>query len=257
MHDVKEAPAQMDKFELQRDQYKFPYHYVPHLDENGVGTRFRSAAWGLEYLCYQLHVQELILSRNPSSVLDVGCGDGFLVKLLKDKISRLVGVDLAAEAIAFARAFNPEVELHLKDAADLDEQFDVVTAVEVLEHIPDDETSHFLRGLASRTRVGGHVVLSVPTTVTPVEEKHYRHYTIELLQEELEASGAPLEIQQVDYVYRRLWVTQQYLKWTNNRYWMAELHLLRRAAWKWVWEVCRHADAGNGRHLVVVLKKHS
>ena len=194
----------LDKFKIQDDKYHFPYHYIPYFDDNGVGVRSRTLFWGLEYLCYLAHIKELAYSLNPSSVLDVGCGDGFFVGMLDHGIVRRVGVDLSERAIRFAQAFHPDVKVRAVDACEPDEVFDLVVAIEVLEHVPDNQAGKFLRTLAERTSVGGHVILSVPTTVIPLKlnKKHYRHYDFELFKEQLASSEAQLEMVRVDYVYR-------------------------------------------------------
>ncbi len=74
-------------------------------------------------------------------VLDVGCGSGHGSVLLAEQATcRLTGCDLAADAVQFAAGYAPALAgsllvcdaLHL---ALLRQQFDVVTAIEVLEHV--------------------------------------------------------------------------------------------------------------------------
>ncbi len=247
----------MNKYDIQDKQYAFPYHYIPHLDANGYGIRLRHLPWGFEYLCYQLHVKEIVETLQPLSVLEVGCGDGFFIGQLGGCIKRRVGVDLSERAISFACAFHPEVEFYAVNAAELDEKFDAVAAIEVLEHIADAETGKFILTLSERTKTGGHVVLSVPTTAVPPQEKHYRHYDMSLLEREVKSSGAPLEIKSVEYVYRLNVVTKLYNRFTNNAIWIMELHPVRKMIWSYTWERLRIADQKNGRHLVVVLEKMS
>ena len=69
-----------------------------------------------------------------------------------------------------------------------------MTAIEVLEHIPPQEVSSFIKNLVERTSIGGHVILSVPTTVKPLTEKHYRHYTFDSLHKEIREANVPLEV---------------------------------------------------------------
>jgi methionine biosynthesis protein MetW len=79
---------------------------------------------------------------NRQSVLDVGCGDGYLAAFLRDKKdARVQGIDVSEEAVRLARERGVEAQ-----TADLEEslpfadsQFDVVIASEVIEHIVGSE----------------------------------------------------------------------------------------------------------------------
>jgi 2-polyprenyl-3-methyl-5-hydroxy-6-metoxy-1,4-benzoquinol methylase len=245
---------QEEKFNLQDSLYEFPYHYLPHIDQNGVGARCRGLRWGYEYLCYMYHVKKLVERLAPDSFLDLGCGDGRLAGKIEGP-SRRVGVDPSEKAIRFAKAFHPEVEFLSERAEALSEEFDVVVAMEVLEHIPDEQVGSFLRTLAQRVAEGGHAVITVPTTVKPLQEKHFRHYDITLFRDHLERSGASLNIKQVEYVYRRSRIVEWYNKLTVNRKWIVDAWLFQRWVWNYVWKHLRRADAQNGCHLVVVLTK--
>jgi len=103
-------------------------------------------------------------SPRAQSMLDVGCGTGFVLSALRDAFPglRLVGVELLAELLDVAHRRLPDVELRELDATGLpyEEEFDVVGAFDVLEHIEDDAGA--LRGMARAARYGGIVVLLVP-----------------------------------------------------------------------------------------------
>lgn len=245
----------LDRHRIQEDLYSFPYHHIPHFDNEGVGVRYRTLHWGFEYLCYSRHIREIVQSLRPSSVLEVGCGDGCVIGMLDWGIDRRVGVDLSEQAIRFAKAFHPEVEFLSIDAQELKETFDVVLAIEVLEHIPNDQVNTLLKTLEKRTDKNGYVIISVPTNVVSVRKKHYRHYDLNLLQKQLEEAGAHLDIVSVEYVYKKSRLVKQYLKLTHNHHWLIELKALNRLMWTYVWKRLRKTDEKHGQHLIVVLRK--
>jgi len=244
-----------DKFRIQDDDFRFPSHHVAHFAGGGHLTRCRVWPWAFGYLCYLTHVKELALSLNPSSVLDIGCGEGRFLGMLPPSVRRRLGVDLSERAIRFARAFYPDVEFQVLDAAELQETFDLVVAIEVLEHIPDDDVDDFLRTLADRAKGGGHVILCVPTTVMPLVRKHYRHYDREVFERQLSSSKAPLRILSVDYVYARSKLVNFYTRLTINRFGILELYRLNRLVWRYVWKRLRQTTPERGQHLVVLLQK--
>jgi SAM-dependent methyltransferase len=242
---------------LQESEYDFPYHYIAHFDERGVPRRSRRLKWGFDYLCYLGHIRELVASLAPESVLEVGCGDGRVIGSLGPTASRRVGVDTSEQAIRFARAFQPGVEFHTASAEELDECFDLVLGVEVLEHIPDEAVAPFIRALGDRTRPSGHVLISVPSRVLPLNPKHYRHYDAETLTGQIASSGAGLELLRVDHVSAPSRLLGLYDLLTMCRYWFVEVSLLNRLLWRHVWERCRVAREGRGQHLVALLRRRS
>ena len=245
-----------NKFKIQENQYEFPYHHIPYLDGKGNVVRYRILNWGFKYFCYLLHIKEKIEFLEPRSVLDVGCGDGRLLGLLDSRIEIKVGVDLSERSIAFARALYGGIEFHNEDAINIDESFDVVVAMEVLEHVPDKAVDDFFKTLESKVKEGGYIVISVPTVVQPLNKKHYRHYDIDLFKKQLEKSDVGLSIKSVEYIYKEpLWL-RVYNKITINKLWLFEVKFLNKIVWKCVWKRLRIAEENNGHDLVVTLQKN-
>lgn len=249
------ATIELPRGAIQEGQYAFPYHHLAQVDGKAEFCRHRTLSWGHEYLCYLHHAQEIVRRLAPHSVLEVGCGDGRFIGMLSDCVDRRVGVDISERAIAFAGAFHPEVEFRAMDAAELDEQFDLVAAIEVLEHIPDGSVDSFLRTLSDRTIPGGNVLISVPTTVKKLQPKHYRHYTVELLEEQIRNANVPLVVESVDHVYRQSFWVKFVQRATCNRLWSVHVSPLETLMWRHVWHRLRHADPTTGMHLMVILKR--
>lgn len=75
-------------------------------------------------------------------VLDVGCAEGFVIKYLREDNPHLkfYGTDIDREALDAARQLNPGVVFENKSIFDVDslkEKFDLVMALEILEHLKD------------------------------------------------------------------------------------------------------------------------
>lgn len=244
----------MDKFDMQAGQYAFPYHYIPHLRADGSAMRTRELRWGMEYLCYQHHAAELVAALAPESVLEVGCGDGRFIGMLQDKVARCVGVDLVESAIRFASAFHPRVDFRCMDVDAIEEEFAVVAAIEVLEHIPDAAVAGFVRSMCGRLREGGHLVLCVPSDARPVQKKHYRHYNEASLDQHVQSAGVPLERVAVQHVFDPPWWWNRINNATCGNGLVLEIPALNRWLWRYVWRN-RLARPGDGRHVVAVYRK--
>jgi SAM-dependent methyltransferase len=99
----------------------------------------------------------------PGRVLDVGAGTGRMLAELRKLGWRAAGVDGETEAAAFCRRRGVAVALAELGAGQLPfarGRFDLVLALDVLEHLPDDGAA--LKEMARVTRPGGIVLVSVP-----------------------------------------------------------------------------------------------
>lgn len=98
------------------------------------------------------------------TALDVGCGAGLMGEPLARLGARVTGVDAAAENIAVAAAHAAgqglSIAYQCADAASLTERFDLVTSMEVVEHVADPAA--FVAALAARLAPGGLMILSTP-----------------------------------------------------------------------------------------------
>jgi SAM-dependent methyltransferase len=129
------------------------------------------------------------------SVLDIACGTGYGLGLLKSKARLVTGVDVNIEAAKEARnECDKKSAVLLGDGLNLpftDESFDVITSFETLEHL--HERPRFLTELKRVLRSEGVLLLSTPNAnyTKPVNSKpsnpfHIFEYTPEELRTELE-----------------------------------------------------------------------
>jgi 2-polyprenyl-6-hydroxyphenyl methylase / 3-demethylubiquinone-9 3-methyltransferase len=100
------------------------------------------------------------------SALDIGCGGGILAEAMARRGARVKGVDLSDKALKVAQLHSLEsrvaVDYEAVSAEDLAARspaaYDVVTCMELLEHVPDPAST--VRACARLARPGGHVFFS-------------------------------------------------------------------------------------------------
>ena len=99
----------------------------------------------------------------PGTLLDVGCGAGLAAEALARRGHVVLGIDAAAQALAAGRAHagGLPIEYRLATTTDLvaeGRRFAAVTALEVIEHVPDP--AGFMRDLAALLTPGGQLFVS-------------------------------------------------------------------------------------------------
>lgn len=100
------------------------------------------------------------------TVLDVGCGGGILSESMAQLGAHVTGIDMGEAPLAVAKLHLKEsgarVEYRRISAEDMAQErpgaFDVVTCLEMLEHVPDPAS--IVQSLAKLVRPGGHVFVS-------------------------------------------------------------------------------------------------
>lgn len=101
-----------------------------------------------------------------SKAVDIGCGGGILAEAMANAGATVTGIDMAEGPLAVARLHQIEsgVEVDYRRstaealAADEAGQYDIVTCLEMLEHVPDP--SQVIRSCAELVKPGGDVVFS-------------------------------------------------------------------------------------------------
>jgi SAM-dependent methyltransferase len=135
-------------------------------------------------------------------VLDVGCGTGANVSVLRSHARRVVGLDFRPEGIANARQQHTGALFVRGNATRLPFEagtFDVVTVLDVLEHVDDEAALDEIRRVL---RPGGAIVISVPAmpwlwSYRDVDAGHVRRYQRRRLMGLLR--GSRLELQRLNY----------------------------------------------------------
>ena len=113
----------------------------------------------LDYITNRVHLA-------GQKVLDIGCGGGILCEGMARQQARVTGIDISPGAIAAANRHSTASQLDIHyELATPDQyagkypgEFDIITCLELLEHVPDPET--VISACAQMIKPGGHLFFS-------------------------------------------------------------------------------------------------
>lgn len=202
----------------QEDEYSFPYHYVVKRSNDGFSQCFNDI-WGINYLATIEYLLQRIERESFTSVVDVGCGDGRFTKelgqLFPDR--RVTGLDFSPKAIALAGVMAPGIDFRCIDIMrqSIEEKFDIAVLMEVYEHISPDICLGFCSSLAALINCGGILYLTVPHVNKGVEYKHYRHFTSDILVQEL---SRDFELLDLVFIEKRSYIKRLIDSILTNRF---------------------------------------
>jgi SAM-dependent methyltransferase len=130
------------------------------------------------------------------SLLEVGCGTGFVLSGIAQAFpqAKIAGSEIYTAGLAFAAQRLPSAQLLQMDARKLPyvEEFDVVAAFDVIEHIIEDEL--VLQNFHRAIKPGGGCLITVPQHQwlwSPVDDEacHQRRYSAKELHAKVQAAG--------------------------------------------------------------------
>jgi 2-polyprenyl-3-methyl-5-hydroxy-6-metoxy-1,4-benzoquinol methylase/glycosyltransferase involved in cell wall biosynthesis len=136
--------------------------------ESFMKERYVPGTW-LNLTAYE-HLPRYALARTLAQgkrVLDFGCGTGYGSASLAEVAQSVVGMDIDAGAVEWARTTHRKSNLHFEQRADLGRglapaSFDLITCFEVIEHVNQQTQLDILRSMADLLAPSGKVIISTP-----------------------------------------------------------------------------------------------
>ncbi len=171
---------------------------------------------------YLNSVQELSSLVSARNLLDVGCGEGFVIQHLQSNFPNLelTGIDIDLDVLKVATYQNPDSSFATALADKLpvaSTSYDLVLCNEVLEHLEKPEDA-----LQEINRVGSqHFIFSVP------HEPHYRLANM--------AAGANWSRWGDDIDHCQRWTRSQFIRFINNYFRVIQV----RTPFPWIMVLCQ------------------
>ncbi|MBM0740833.1 class I SAM-dependent methyltransferase [Phormidium sp. CLA17] len=147
----------------------------------------------------QMYLKERLRSLKCGEFIEVGCGQGYISKLLLDLGWRGTGYDLNPSVVKKATHLNQaaidqcQYNVNNEDwfSANQDSKVDLVISCLVLEHLDDFKESCYFNKCRQMLKPGGRMILFVPGSPKHwgIEDEiagHYRRYTSSDMQQKLE-----------------------------------------------------------------------
>jgi SAM-dependent methyltransferase len=176
------------------------------------------------------------LKRNPpnfkdAKMLEIGCGNGNILSYLKRHGVHVEGGDIFIEGLRFCRQQAALVPLYQVDVLSLPfrDEYDIIGAFDILEHIEDDDKALAEIYLALKAR--GKLIMTVPAykfmwSYTDESARHKRRYSKNDLAVKLEQSG--FIIKKISYYMCFLFPLLFSIRLISNILWRERLRSDRR-----------------------------
>jgi SAM-dependent methyltransferase len=143
-------------------------------------------------------ISQYVSLNKSANILDIGCGSGLMLNAL-EKLGSTTGMDMSDEAIMFSKEIfkGPIEQGYLPNNIPFESnQFNLITALDIIEHIEDDIAS--LKSIRTMLKQNGRAIITVPAYMflwSHFDElnEHKRRYTLSELKFKLQQSGFTIE----------------------------------------------------------------
>jgi len=234
-------------------QYSFPYHYIPLLTPGFSQTI--SWPWGLNYAAGLKLILSYLKKLAFTRLIDIGTGDGRLVREISLMFpgKNIAGTDYYIPALNLASALNPSLVYFPSDLTQkpLPIIYDAATIIEVLEHIPVEKLNKFLINLSRSLKSNAFVLLTVPHSNLPRQEKHFQHFTSESLTDYL---SARFEIHEILFLSRQDHEYQLILGMLQNNFFSLTNPRLNQLLFNYYWKHLFFTDEKHCSRVFMLLR---
>jgi SAM-dependent methyltransferase len=170
------------------------------MDKQGIGEKYANDF--LSYIKRRLNRGRF----DGLSVLDIGCGTGYLLSLLKELGAKVVGLEPGSHGQDGARKYDIPIIRDFFPSLQMKNKFDIILAFCVLEHVQSYES--FLQNIQKQLKDNGVIFLAVPDCqpyldtgdISFLFHEHWNYFTAYTLQSILQrVTGLTIEIEKATF----------------------------------------------------------
>jgi 2-polyprenyl-3-methyl-5-hydroxy-6-metoxy-1,4-benzoquinol methylase len=144
------------------------YVSIYHPESRDVLSNSRVDRWSL---AYDYYFRNWLPADKEAAIVDLACGGGRLLRFFKVRgYNNLSGVDISSEQVALAETFVDRIYqcniisfLEKKSGV-----FDLITGIDIIEHMRKDEVMQFLKNCYNALKPGGRIILQTPNADSPM-----------------------------------------------------------------------------------------
>lgn len=125
---------------------------------------------------FEKNYTQLLRTENCKKTLDIGIGRGEMLSCMRNLNLDYQGIDISPSTVSFCKTL--DLNCALVDDTEIwlnshPKSFDVITCLDVLEHIPKDKTISFLKSIRGSLSDGGIAIIQVPNLQCPEGQLHH------------------------------------------------------------------------------------
>jgi len=125
---------------------------------------------------FELNYKKYFPKEKTSLVLDIGIGRGEMLSCMRDWGFNYQGVDISPSTVRFCKTLKLSCEVAddtVKWLSKNTEKFSLITCLDVLEHVPHDQTIDFLKAMRASLTNEGLAIIQVPNLQSPYGYLHH------------------------------------------------------------------------------------
>jgi len=150
-------------------KYLFEKYISTHFEEN---SKLSNERINLEFCTFDRNFENILLNKKTKDIIEIGFGTGFFIKYLLSKgFNNIKGIEISKEETEFVKKYIYNNVEYVNDTNfflnNNKYKYDFIFMLDVLEHIPKNETINLLKKVKNALKKDGTFIARVPNASNP------------------------------------------------------------------------------------------